>query len=279
MKKIALIILNYNTWELTIDLIKQIGKIEAISSLSDIVVVDNASPNNSKIELENLKLTYNYELIENDHNAGYAAGNNLGLRYACSKGYQYAFIVNNDIIFEDESILTKMLGVFSEVQDIVVVSPDIHSPDGYLYNRDRVRPSIWDMTVGAIAYKKKGRGEIKTGQTWCYTYRPQGCCMLVELNKLKEVDFLDEHTFLYCEEIILAERLMKKNYQCACCVETSVIHNHSYTVKKSLSKLKFIKSNLDSYDYYLKKYREMNLVKRILCDSFFIVKLFVTRQV
>ena len=82
------------------------------------------------------------------------------------------------------------------------------------------------------------------------------------------MDFLDEHTFLYCEEIILAERLMKKNYQCACCVETSVIHNHSYTVKKSLSKLKFIKSNLDSYDYYLKKYRELNLVKRILCGSF-----------
>lgn len=279
MKKIAIIILNYNTWELTIQLIKNIREIDSISTISDIVVVDNASPNNSKTELGKLSSYYNYKLIENDHNDGYAAGNNIGLRYTHSKGYQYACVVNNDIIFEDKDILTKLIKVFSQHQDIAVVSPDIHGPDGYLYNRDRVRPTVWDMTLGAIAYKKKGRGEISKGQTWCYAYRPQGCCMLVDLNKLKEVDFLDEHTFLYCEEIILAERLLKKKYRCACCVETSVIHNHSYTVKKSLSKLKFIKINLDSFNYYLKEYRRLNILKRFVCNLFYILKLFVTKQV
>lgn len=279
MKNIAIIILNYNTWELTIQLIKNIREIDSISTISDIVVVDNASTNNSKNELGKLSSYYNYKLIENDHNDGYAAGNNIGLRYAYSKGYQYAFVVNNDIIFDDKDILTKLIKVFSQHQDIAVVSPDIHGPDGYLYNRDRVRPTVWDMTLGAIAYKKKGRGEISKGQTWCYAYRPQGCCMLVDLNKLKEVDFLDEHTFLYCEEIILAERLLKKKYRCACCVETSVIHNHSYTVKKSLSKLKFIKINLDSFNYYLKEYRRLNILKRFVCNLFYILKLFVTKQV
>lgn len=72
---------------------------------------------------------------------------------------------------------------------------------------------------------------------------------------------------------------MKKNYQCACCVETSVIHNHSYTVKKSLSKLKFIKSNLDSFSYYLKEYRRINIVELFLCDLFYELKLFLTRQI
>ena len=34
--------------------------------------------------------------------------------------------------------------------------------------------------------------------------------MMVDLDKMNEVDYFDEKTFLYCEEPILAERLLKK---------------------------------------------------------------------
>jgi GT2 family glycosyltransferase len=72
--------------------------------------------------------------------------------------------------------------------------------------------------------------------------------------------------------VILAERLLEWGYRCACCSNTRIVHNHSYTVRKTLSKLKYVKSNLRSFDYYLKQYRRLPTLSRLLCDAFYGLK-------
>ena len=267
-ERISIIILNYNTWQDTLEEIKLVKK---ILGEIDIIVVDNCSPNESYEMLSN-KNNNDYILIKAESNGGYASGNNIGMKYAYEQRYDYAWILNNDIIFEDCDILDKMLKVFQDNEDIAVVNPDVYSPDGYLFNRDAKKPNFYDMTIGMYSYKKKGR-RIEDKGGYGYVYRPQGCCMLVDLNKMHEVDYMDEHTFLYSEEIILAERLLDKRYKCACCTNTSIIHNHSTTVKKNIEKKKIYKIQMQSFIYYLKEYRKYNVIKKSICSWFYYLKL------
>ena len=270
MDSIAVIILNYMTWQETLREVEAVRKVLAHHPY-EIIVVDNCSPNESARELEQASAG-SFTFLKSPGNDGYAAGNNIGLNYATQKGHAYSWVLNNDIAFTDPQVLDKMLNVFKKDDKIAIVSPDVCSPDGYLFNRDAVKPGVWDLTLGMFAYKKKGRAEQAAEKGWLYTYRPQGCCMLLDTEKCAQVEFMDPYTFLYCEEVILAERLAKKGYRCACCSQTQIIHNHSYTVRKALSKFKYVKANLRSFHYYITHYRRFSLPVCWLCDLFFGLK-------
>ena len=87
------------------------------------------------------------------------------------------------------------------------------------------------------------------------------------------VDYMDEYTFLYSEEIILAERFLNKGYKCACCLESRVVHNHSKTVKSEFDKKRIRKMQVESFEYYLRKYREYGKLKRTIGCWFYAAKL------
>lgn len=273
MKKdsIAIIILNYNSWKETLNEAELCHKLLQIE-YQNIIVIDNASTNDSAKNLETESKKRNFVFIKSDVNRGYGAGNNIGLRYAFAKGYKYAFILNNDIIIKDACLISKLLDIFKENSNIAVVNPDVYSVDGHLFNRDAIRPSFFDYTIGLINYKKKGR-KIQEKNGYGIVYRPQGCCMLVDINKMNEVDYFDENTFLYWEEPILAERLLNKGYLCACDLKTSIIHNHSKTVRSTFDIRRIIKINNESFAYYLKYYRNYSTVFVKICCLFNTIKL------
>lgn len=267
MKDTAIVILNYNTWK---DTLQEVQCVQVMCKVDakDIIIVDNASPNNAYERLyeENVQ---GYILLKAEKNVGYAAGNNIALKYAVEKGYRYAWILNNDILIDDKEIWDKLICVLKRDSSVAVVSPDIYAPDGHMFNRDAVRPSFYDLTLGMLSYRQKGR-ELEDKGGYGYVYRPQGCCMLLDLAKISEVGYLDEHTFLYCEEIILAERLREKGYFCACCSDTKVIHNHSKTVRSTMQKKEILRMKQTSFRYYLTKYRGYGTIKCILaswCDT------------
>lgn len=271
--RVAIIVLNYISWEETVKEVDLCNRLLHID-YRDIVVVDNASPNNSADMLERENKKRNYVLLKSNTNTGYAAGNNIGLRYAYDKGYEYAWILNNDIIIDDEQIITKMMSIFSKDDAIAVVNPDIYAPDGHMFNRDAKRPTLFDYTLGMFAYKKKGRIIDDLGG-YAYVYRPQGCCMMVDLKKINNIGYMDEHTFLYFEEPILAERLLKMNYRCALCTTSKIIHNHSATVNSVLDKKKRSYIVNSSFRYYLREYRHFNSIQIFLCTFFNHLKMMV----
>lgn len=261
-EQVAVIILNYKSWK---DTLQEAQLVHDLFHLrwEQIIIIDNASPNESKDELEK-KAIGNYVFIETGENNGYASGNNVGLRYAYEKGYKFGWILNNDIIIEDENVLEELLRIFSIDKSIAVVNPDVYSPTGYLFNRNSKRRSFWDYTLGYVSYKKKGR-HLNLLDGYGYIWRPQGCCMMVDLGKMNEIGYLDENTFLYCEEPILGEKILKAGYRAACACEVEVIHNHSTTVKSVLQKEEIIKTHNRSFEYYLCSYRGFNRLQVKLC--------------
>src|SRR3989338_8658489 len=100
---LSIIILNYNTKDLTINclesIIKQYEK-ELKNGEIEIVVVDNASSDGSVRAIQN----YNskFKIIENNENVGFAKGCNIGERIA--KG-EYILFFNSDTQVLDKGFL------------------------------------------------------------------------------------------------------------------------------------------------------------------------------
>lgn len=96
VKKLGIIILNYNTWRETVTCVDSIKKYT--SNPYVIYVIDNKSVDDS---LENLRLKYKQEkdviVIESEVNKGYSAGNNIGIKRAIADACDILFIVNSDI--------------------------------------------------------------------------------------------------------------------------------------------------------------------------------------
>ena len=77
---LSIIILNYNVKELLLNCLDSIFKNKGKDDNWQIIVVDNASEDRST---EAVKEKYpEIELVENRQNLGFAAGNNVGVKYA-----------------------------------------------------------------------------------------------------------------------------------------------------------------------------------------------------
>lgn len=272
MRKLAIIILNYNSWRLTIDFIdNQLAK-QKLPVNTKIVVVDNNSNNDSFKRLLAAKDGRDYILLSSKGNNGYASGNNIGLKWAHDHGFFYGLVANTDVIFKKSDTIKVMLSVFNKDNRIGVVSPRVFTPNGMETNRNLIRPSVYDLTFGKVSYRIKGRKvpKILVGKdvSYCYNYRPQGCCMLVDLEKMATINYMDEYTFLYMEEPILAERFILRGIKGACCLKAKVVHNHSTTVANFAKQKQIYRWQKNSEMYYYKKYRHFNNFQVWLCTSF-----------
>lgn len=266
--KVLILILNYRTYELTLALIEiLIAKID--QRLFDVLVVDNASPNGSADILQKESNVRGFAFISSQENGGYAKGNNIGLRYAYDHGYEYVWVLNNDILIAEghEDVLEIMVAAMNRDKSLGSVNSKIRFPSGGIDYEFPKRPSMFDYTLGMVAYKKS-RKRYDHNQPCGLVYRPQGCSMLLRTRAMADVGFLDENTFLYCEEDILAERFLAKGYRCGYCGNTEVIHNHSTTVSKTFDKFKTASIKNTSFKHYLRAYRGYNPLSVALVSAF-----------
>lgn len=264
--KLGIVILNYNTYELTISLIKNIQTTLEYPNF-EIIVVDNASKNDSAEFLSSEALIMKYTFIRCKENGGYAKGNNVGIKKAIEIGCEYVLITNNDIEFINSSTLDRLIDTINKAKNIGVVTPALISkdnlPDPPIYF---TKPSFWDLTFGSYIFHR--RRYLQSTDTNYPIYAPRGSCMLMKCSDILEIDFLDENTFLYFEEPILAERLKRVNKISYFCGEIKVIHNHGKTISSNLKQRQMLMHMLNSYKYYLRTYRDYSKSKVFVCVNF-----------
>jgi len=122
VKKLGIIILNYNGLNDTIQLLNSIWD-TVLDIEYSLIVVDNASDNGDGDWLET---TYGKQIIviKSPFNCGYAAGNNLGLRYAIQNGFEYLCILNNDTIIT-EDFFSDCISYIDNHPNVAFVSPAV----------------------------------------------------------------------------------------------------------------------------------------------------------
>lgn len=262
---VLIIILNYKTYKMTIDVIKQLKKINYKNF--NILVVDNYSPNESGSILEEMSSHLEYKFIQSSSNKGYAAGNNIGLRYSVSQNYDYSLILNNDVVLDDLNVLKKLVNVAESDEMIGCVGPRIFSPNQTEIAPYINRPSFRSLTYGYLSdYKERQKYKGKT----CNVYRVYGCCMLLKNKWINKVNYLDDNTFLYFEELILGEKFQNINVKTLYISDTSVIHIGGVSTTKAsfMDKIKNVSISNKSLEIYLKRYRGFDYLKISICKFF-----------
>lgn len=115
MSTVLVIIVTYNGSAFIEETLLQLG-----NGLVDVLIVDNASTDGT---VELIKESFPHvALIESEKNLGFGAANNMGLRHAVEKGYEYVYLLNQDARISGVDIL-KMVDLVKENRDFGIVSP------------------------------------------------------------------------------------------------------------------------------------------------------------
>ncbi|MCT7635632.1 glycosyltransferase [Aliarcobacter butzleri] len=116
---IYIIILNYNGWKDTIECLESL---KCIQEDYKIVLIDNKSTDDSIDKLENWiqnqkELSSNLIFIKSSENNGYAAGNNIGIKYVESQeDAEFIWILNNDTLIKAD-ILENLLNCYKNLEN------------------------------------------------------------------------------------------------------------------------------------------------------------------
>ena len=224
---LSIIIISYNTEKITIDCLKSIIKSLKNSSLKyEIIIVDNASKDNSvssikklKSEIKNRNLKIN--LIENKENIGFGPANNQAVKLAKS---DYLLFLNSDIIVLNASI-EKLYNFYKQNEKL------FNFLGGKLLNKDGTsQPSCGPMYTLPMIFAHL----FLRGDYWELTrYSPKkikevdwisGACILTKKEYFEKLGGFDEKIFMYMEEIDLFYRAKKHGFKVFFYPEAKFIH-------------------------------------------------------
>ncbi|MFB3161102.1 glycosyltransferase family 2 protein [Neobacillus sp. 179-J 1A1 HS] len=264
---IAFVILNYNTWEMTLRCVESI--FETCKQNYTIYIVDNGSTNDSYYQIEKEYRGNEKVVVIKSENLGYARGNNNGIRQAIKDGYDIITVTNNDVIFLEDSI-NRMYSFLERNENTAVTAPYILSPEGVLHNLPSLKKvSNRDYLLHHTRLEKFLSKESKRQYDQQYNltsnaigndpisiYKFSGCCFMAKREMLEEVGLFDEQTFLYFEEDILCQKMMNLGYQACFLPDSKIVHHHGLTTGKD--NLFVDTEMLKSEMYFLSRYNKMS---------------------
>jgi len=284
----ALIILNYNSADLTIKAINHLQKFE--SNLT-IIVVDNLSKDDSRVKLtaEFADNTF-VHLVFNDTNFGYAHGNNVGIDYAIKLDcIDTVGIMNPDVLVNLDT-LQSIGQVLGENEDIAFVTVQTYFNGEYFTPNECAwrLPTFFQLLVFSTMFGYACRHFLTkfgfkfnfqshyapqhyTGKQIAYVDVVQGCFFMGKLKTFLEVRRLDENTFLYYEENILGEKVRRIGKKNVVVVGQCVQHNHQIkdaSLIKRSNKIFDMTCLHNSRDYFIREYFDANFVVKLFLRSF-----------
>ena len=273
--KTAIVILNYNDYETTKDMINQIKNYK---SLNHILIVDNNSTDNSYKKLKKLE-EKKIEVIKTDSNKGYAYGNNYGVRYLDSKYKIDNIIISNpDVIVSEESINELINDLKDET--ISLVAPIVEERG--IISRGWKLPKFKEDLISNINYFHKYSKKLLSYNDEHYQNKlsrveaVHGCFFMIKLRDFKKVGLFDENTFLYYEENILGKKLKDNNMFSYIDTDVKVVHNLSVSVDKTYNSINKYKILKNSQKYYEKNYNNLNIFGIIILRIVYYISLLIS---
>lgn len=226
---IGFVVLNYCTKDETIQCVNSI-ELHIDESLYRIVIVDNASPDHSGLELQAVYQDSDIiDVVLNKQNIGFAQGNNVGIDLIESK-YDCDFIcvMNSDTYLVNNQFYKQIQEDYDEYH-FWVLGPNVITPDGELCNPvgDEVL-TIKEAKKKTISLycqlllnffnvdniirnllKKTNLPPNKYARESYYTnVKLHGCCLVFSKQFVDKYHGFNPNTFLYLEEDLLYITMM-----------------------------------------------------------------------
>lgn len=228
-QRTSVVILNWNTRYFLEKFLP--GVVEHSSNIADIIVVDNASTDDSVSYV-----TKNFpavRIIRNQANEGYTGGYNSSLSQINS---EYFILLNSDVKVTPGWI-NPLLSVMDENRNAGACQPKILSHDspgdfeyagaaggfidkfGYPFCRGRIFQSV-----------EQDNNQYNDNQL---VFWASGACMMIRSSAYFNAGGFDENFFAHMEEIDLCWRLQKSGYTIHYCSSSIIYHVGGGTLHKS----------------------------------------------
>ena len=254
--KIAIIIINWNTYQLTFNCLKSLEA--CIYKNKTIFFVDNGSKDGSgdKIALEFPEINY----IKNTKNEGFTGANNKALKIILKQNFDYALLLNNDTQV-NPNFLCHLEARMSSDKNLAATQPLILD----LQNKNTIWNAGGSLNTFFCFFKTKynrttykPKLKIDTSTQWI-----SGCCVLVNIEVIKKVGLLDNRFFAYFEDADWSIRMTNLGYKLGVVPESIIYHLKSGSTKKNNT---FNEGYLSPYAHYLNVRNHIYLIKK---HSFF----------
>ena len=255
---VGIVVVNYRDYGRTERFIRE--EIARIRVPYRLVVVDNGG---DPAQAEALRERTGCEVLVRE-NDGYAAGCNAGASSLCAHpDVDVLLFANNDLHLVTDDVVDSLVDKLKECPEIGVIGPEIVGPDG---KRQSPEPYIglWKryvwMYLSTPFLSREAKRRIfcldaAERATEGFCYRVMGSFFLCPRDAWEQVGGMDAHTFLYAEEPILSERMLRMGRKTYFLPSVTVIHEHGSTIKKHLDRKKAAWLQFRSNAYYYRTYK------------------------
>jgi GT2 family glycosyltransferase len=189
-----------------------------------LVMVDNGSKDDSVPYVkQNFPTVY---VIQLKKNYGFAAGNNVGMKYALSMGADYIFLLNNDIEAHPDCV-TELVNVAENDRSIAVCASKML----YFNNRDFINGVGVCLNTYLIGWDQfNGRLNDPSLDVKTECIAACGGAFFVRTDALKRVGLFDPRYFIYFEDVDLCIRLWRIGLKIVTAPKAIIYHKFSATM-------------------------------------------------
>lgn len=206
------------------------------------------------------------DILWSGTNNGFAAGNNIGSVYTRTLFHpSWILYSNNDIILNSDFNMKNMIRILQEDDSVAVVGPCVVGINGHRQGPAQKTGYVWGLLFhDFIPDRFRKETELIANPQKGYVYWVSGCFMLASADKMYIIGLFDEQTFLYCEEMILAERFLSHGWHFYYDNRTQIIHEGGATISQYADDLKQLQIKFASRLYYYKTYLKINRLQQLL---------------
>lgn len=226
---LGVVIVNYRTYDLTMQCVASLLT-HGIAAASDIVVVDNDSPDGSGERLRR-DLPEGVVAVLSRRNGGFGAGVNIGV---AALHTDLVLVLNPDTYFRRNQV-PVVQALFARHERLGVVGLKLINPDGSLQYSARRFYSLPDIlarrtALGRMTPLRRLVNSHLLKPNWCEgpfeADWVMGTGFIVRRTAFEDVGRMDEGYFLYFEEVDLCARMWVKGWSVMALPEVELVHEH-----------------------------------------------------
>lgn len=259
---VYIVLLNWNGWQDTHKCACSLRRMEYQNWR--LVIVDNGSTNDS---VERLKEAHpEVPILETRNNLGFAAGNNVGIRFALKEGADYVFVLNNDTTVFPNAI-SEFVRFAEQHPAAALMGPKIDRRDP---RREWPISRKLDLLTLVCAYTPLRRLIARTPIIhrvfYCTKSQPAvvqflpGSALFFRAAIFEKAGLFDENTFLDYEELIMAEKV-RSSCSAVYFVPQAMIWHKGSASASGLRAKRYIE-NAKSEEYFFSHYVRLSCLGR-----------------
>ena len=251
--EVSIIIVNFNTKQMTKECIDSIFKFTKGISY-EVIVVDNNSTDGIK---EFLELDDRIIYVYNSSNLGFGRANNVGAGYA--KG-EVLFFLNTDTLIIDNVIYDMFCFLKQNLKVAICGTNLVNKELAPTLSFERFFPSI-KYLLNELLCRVPGRVLYGRNLRYNYTNRPiqvayvSGADLMIKSELFKKVGGFDSNFFMYWEETDLCLQIHRLGYDIIALPDHKIIHfgGSSFQNHSRLPSAKKLNIQYASMRYFLEK--------------------------